>query len=1392
MVKRTNVQGPEYADALASVANIVTIYIKIGRWKEAEEVGTRVKVTCMRDLGSEHPLTLFSMANLAKVYFNQGLFDKAEEIGSQVMATRTRVMGREHPDTLTSMASLATTYRYMRRMNEAEDLHRTVLEKRREVLGPEHPDTLASVASLATTYTHRRVDEAEDLHHVALAMRRKVLGPEHPDTLASMACLGKLYSNQRRLDEAEKLQYTVMETRRRVLGPEHPDTLTSMSNLALTYWGQSRKAEAENLMRAAVERREKVLGPEHLLTEGSASWLSESPPSGEQNETQKIEDHDESEPSNQDRRFREFSITEFFNSFEDGDHQASFNPRTARSNDTVGDRGDYAVKYASSQPEPSSSDDVEPGGGEAQRLLLLQPYKSQANLQVAGNPLPLNSKREDDVGAICAWLVANDPSRIHAIARSRSTTKDRTWLQNKYYKSWMRGSTGFLLFVGSPGCGKTTLASRVIESIKALCEYLTLSSIGWAYYYFEVSRSKDSVPHFLRWVINQLCEQSNHVPEDLRRLYHDGKEPTTSDLVPMLSRVLEGFQRVHLILDAVDEPKCQRELLEALTSILRFPNLKIFATSRDGSKIVSDLGKTSIDIISESEIFPVDDYIHRRLQDDPEFATWSAELKHEVTTTLQKGSVHTLVQLQLDQLSGMKNASSIRSKLLQMPKTLSETCEQIILAHDHQVASRALTVLASDDRVRTLEELVSTIQDTTTITLSGEKLLQICGGLITHDKLADQQVQLVHFSVKEFAQQTLPQLMNSWREDHSDVASIASTTMESVFSQETNSTELSSIAGAASDLLTSLFLNDVELKTLVGDAFIRMSLEKFTRNFSRLLKLYSRDLRSKATNALERNAAFMVRRQRFYLARAVAEKANANAVDFCASGETIGLLDTREKVEGWLSGSSVSGALKEDFEELENANDSSSDESEDEVNLKEVEKFMITGLPYSNFKEALRSFIFPHHEKPPEKEQEPNENESDNSPAKTQPVEGEESFDNELITEDQLPSRSTKTIEQDEDKAEKLRSSPTTPQTFDLYKELYPKILVYASWTPLFRSLGRIISPVKRLRCLWGDSIPRKHVRVTWICRCGRRLSADFKTKHHAAAVEFAKEAAGPANEHTVSSRSSDDDSSITSSSGSSLPQGLTSPTPTGKGLSDETPPSSAPSEDEDVPYPVTTSRTKRFLLLCVNGPLDRISLGHVNLTNIVESDEVLFHQIKQTYGMLRGGLGKNPFLVVKTMQYLKFQLVLRHKSKECVGSFEVDSIPSKAEMLKFQYDFEHPRIGKLPIPPHIFMHSFREPGDHLGDMIFRALPKKLRAELTCENLQQNRPIGWGIHIIEGANWRLIRVLILVALLLIFVGTVLWCALRGDIQGGAGLGQFAVGLLALGVPVVIFDKASQP
>ncbi|KAJ2903928.1 hypothetical protein MKZ38_009092 [Zalerion maritima] len=277
-------------------------------------------------------------------------------------------------------------------------------------------------------------------------------------------------------------------------------------------------------------------------------------------------------------------------------------------------------------------------------------------------------------------------------------------------------------------------------------------------------------------------------------------------------------------------------------------------------------------------------------------------------------------------------------------------------------------------------------------------------------------------------------------------------------------------------------------------------------------------------------------------------------------------------------------------------------------------------------------------------------------------------------------------------------------------------------------------------------TVPYGFVRVSWICGCRKRLSLTVPSHNLPEALEYAKLASrSPNSPITVSSPNSSRTHSIYSSTSTTISR--SSPTTTASplhlmqnqqflGSSQGTATSSVPS------IPQLSPGIAKYLLLCVNKSSNEIKLEHVDMT-YVSHDEVLFRKIKSHYEDVRGCSSSrlmSLLLVPKSMHFVKFELIRRCKSEECIGSWEPDSFPTLKEIINEEYHMNpaSPEIGKLPLRPSDFMHYFLDPGDHAHSLAVERLPKKLRVRVSADPNNTNIPVAWGVYIVEGLNYWLV------------------------------------------------------
>ncbi|CAI4214429.1 unnamed protein product [Parascedosporium putredinis] len=225
--------------------------------------------------------------------------------------------------------------------------------------------------------------------------------------------------------------------------------------------------------------------------------------------------------------------------------------------------------------------------------------------------------------------------------------------------------------------------------------------------------------------------------------------------------------------------------------------------------------------------------------------------------------------------------------------------------------------------------------------------------------------------------------------------------------------------------------------------------------------------------------------------------------------------------------------------------------------------------------------------------------------------------------------------------------------------------------------------------------------------------------------------------------------------------------------------------QQEGLQFPTHPAKTKRYLVLCFSSGAHRMAVRNIDLTN-VHHDEILFRKAREAYDEAKAAQFRNPFIVARTIHYVRIELLYLHHTGESVGNRELDSIPAIEDVYSGDYSYRPcpPDIGRYPIHPDIFMHSFKDPGDHTGSVAVARLPKKMRRPLTCANDSLNIPTGWGIYIVEGLNWPLVGIVISL-LMLVTAGIALaWSVVQKDVQGGTGIGSLIAALTDVIVSVI--------
>jgi hypothetical protein len=180
------------------------------------------------------------------------------------------------------------------------------------------------------------------------------------------------------------------------------------------------------------------------------------------------------------------------------------------------------------------------------------------------------------------------------------------------------------------------MAYTMIQQVRARTK--TDKSLGYAYYYCFHGRNRDESVPFLRWIICQLCRESDFIPVILNDLFDEGLEPSIPDLLDCLEAVLSRFQTAYIVLDAVDESSPRKDLLNILANLgshPRFAKIRLAVTSREYQDVETVFKPRAVSVSMSNPGVEEDikKYVASALRDH-QYEGWGSKLRNTVAATV--------------------------------------------------------------------------------------------------------------------------------------------------------------------------------------------------------------------------------------------------------------------------------------------------------------------------------------------------------------------------------------------------------------------------------------------------------------------------------------------------------------------------------------------------------------------------------------------------------------------------------------------------------------------------------------------------------------------------------------------------------------------------------------
>jgi len=228
------------------------------------------------------------------------------------------------------------------------------------------------------------------------------------------------------------------------------------------------------------------------------------------------------------------------------------------------------------------------------------------------------------------WLSPPDPSTNHNKALQQRHAGTGHWfVKGETFSSFKDGAVPILWLHGIPGCGKTVLSSTIIEDLRG-SSGTTATALLYFYFVFDDQR-KQTFDSALRSLVCQLAHGSEIAFQQLDHLRRNA-QPSTQELSQILEKMLNGGDRVTIVLDALDECTTRDELLKWIQQLMasEIGSVEMVVTSRKEYDIKSVLEK----FVREEATIPLQQhdvdadiraYVHARIRTDADWERWRSK-----------------------------------------------------------------------------------------------------------------------------------------------------------------------------------------------------------------------------------------------------------------------------------------------------------------------------------------------------------------------------------------------------------------------------------------------------------------------------------------------------------------------------------------------------------------------------------------------------------------------------------------------------------------------------------------------------------------------------------------------------------------------------------------------
>ncbi|KAH7366579.1 ankyrin repeat domain-containing protein [Pyrenochaeta sp. MPI-SDFR-AT-0127] len=379
------------------------------------------------------------------------------------------------------------------------------------------------------------------------------------------------------------------------------------------------------------------------------------------------------------------------------------------------------------------------------------------------------------------WISPSDyPAQQSDIIKRRGEGTGQWFLGSLKVAHWLNKSKATLFCPGIPGAGKTMIAAIAIDHLLELAE---MNSCGVAYVYcnYKAPQEEQDAPGMLAAILKQLVQGRVSAIEPVEKLHKRhasrGTKPSLEEIYSTLRDVLDHYQFVHVVIDALDE--CQigarRQFLARLVDLQAEQDIRLMVTSRFG---IEDIFKDATRLEIQAHKEDVKCFVASQIYRLPRCIQRDHALQKMVQEKIAEAvdGMFLLARLHTDSLQDKRTVKDVKVTLANLSKGVAalhdayaEAIQRIQgqLDGDRKLAMKVIFWITFAKRPLATNEICCALAVELGDTELNqehvpdvEDLVSVCAGLVVVDQHSAV-IRLVHYTAQEYFEQ----IGNTWNPD---------------------------------------------------------------------------------------------------------------------------------------------------------------------------------------------------------------------------------------------------------------------------------------------------------------------------------------------------------------------------------------------------------------------------------------------------------------------------------------------------------------------------------------------------------------------------------------------------------------------------------------------------